>query len=459
MHIQLESIGPHHGHLIISIEPQDYAPKVEEKLKDLRKSARLKGFRQGAAPESMIRKLYADEIKMDLVQKTLNQAITDYQKSEGIDFLGDLLEIPDHSLTSDQSNFQFKFEVGLVPKVNPDTYLPEINLTRYKIGVTDQHIDEEIKHFLDRFSDQVAIQEPAKEGDILTIDAVELEGDQAKENGWKTNFTVILDELMGDGIRQELTGKEIGYHFHFNIREVEKNTDEASVRKYLLKIPQDQMEQLVVGDIFEGTLVEIKRKVPAELNEALYLKAFGPDSEIREENQLREHFRKMYEKHFDEESNNLLDLELVRAMVKTADLQYPDEFMAKWLKRTYNEWEKLSGHELEHELYHFKENMGWRLIREKIIKDKAIAIEYQDLVDAVLAELSKSFPVDQLSPEVQANFVRRMIDSEEKAMKYLADVQTRKALDWIKNQLTFAAEDVTMETFKEKVKHLHSHNH
>ncbi|MBK9109973.1 MAG: hypothetical protein IPM92_16800 [Saprospiraceae bacterium] len=46
----------------------------------MRKNAHIKGFRQGAAPEGMIRKLYSEDIKAEQLQKLINKSIEDYQR-------------------------------------------------------------------------------------------------------------------------------------------------------------------------------------------------------------------------------------------------------------------------------------------------------------------------------------------------------------------------------------------
>lgn len=71
MNTRFEPISEQHGYLNITLDQVDYMPQFNEELKKIRKNASIKGFRQGAAPEGMLRKLYGDGIKADLLQKKI----------------------------------------------------------------------------------------------------------------------------------------------------------------------------------------------------------------------------------------------------------------------------------------------------------------------------------------------------------------------------------------------------
>lgn len=459
MNIQLEPIGPQHSHLLVSLAPADYQPQIETKLKTLRKTARLKGFRQGAAPESMIRKLYEEEIKAELIQKLLNQSIQDYQKSEQLDFLGDLMDVPGHAISEDQEHYTFKFEVGLAPQIHADEILEKLTVSRFKILASENEINEEVKKFRHQYGEQLEVESPAIEADILNLDVKEMDQDQVKENGWTSSFSIILDDVLVDDLKNELIGKSKGDSFVFDIHHVEKELDEKSIRQYLLKIPADQDEQIVVNSIFQGTINSIKRKVPAELNEELLVKVFGPDTEIRNESLLKEYFSNEIEKYLEVESHKLLDIELVKEIVTAAHLTFPEDFMLRWLKKTYPEWNEKTDHEIAHDFLHFKESMSWRLIRDYLIKNRSIEIKYSDIIDSVIDEIQQRYPLGNLAPEMREQLAKRFLDTEEKVMKYMSETSTRKTLEWIKNHITIPVNEVDMQAFKDRVKHVTSHHH
>ena len=57
--------------LTISLDRKDFAPKVEEVLKNYRKTANVPGFRKGHVPIGMIKTQYEKSIIADEVSKLL----------------------------------------------------------------------------------------------------------------------------------------------------------------------------------------------------------------------------------------------------------------------------------------------------------------------------------------------------------------------------------------------------
>ncbi|MBK9108318.1 MAG: hypothetical protein IPM92_08075 [Saprospiraceae bacterium] len=459
MQIQLEPIGQQHHHLIITVEPSDYKPIVEEKLKTLRKNAHIKGFRQGAAPEGMIRKLYSEDIKAEQLQKLINKSIEDYQKENEVHFMGDLLEVPEKKVTDDQEHYQFTYEVGLAPKVETAQFINQLKAIKYQIDIDEKRIDEEVEHFRMQYADSKIVEGKVEKGDLVTLDAVELEHGMIKEYGWSSRFMIMVDDTLEESFYNHIIDKELGHSFHFNIQEVEKNLSEKDIRKYFLKIPEDQDQEIVVSNHFQGSIFEISRKHPAELNEELYIKAFGDTTDIRDEQALRDRFRADVEKYFDSESDKYLELELVKEIVDQSGLNLPDAFLKKWLQLAFEEWKGKSEHDLEHDYFHYREHMLWKLIRDAITVEQKLEINYNDVVDAVMEEMAQYYPIHQLSESMKADFVKRIIDNQEKAMKYYTSAQNKKVLQWIRNHINPTIEKISLESFREKIVHLNSHQH
>ena len=75
MNIQFENPDKVNGLLTLTIEKSDYAEKVEKTLKDYRKRAQVPGFRPGQAPMGMIQRQYGMSVKVDEINRLLNEKI------------------------------------------------------------------------------------------------------------------------------------------------------------------------------------------------------------------------------------------------------------------------------------------------------------------------------------------------------------------------------------------------
>lgn len=459
MNVRIEPIAEQHGFLCISIVPEDYMPKINSELKRIKKSAHIKGFRQGAVPDAMVQKLYGDELKADVLNKLLNQTIADYQKNNEVQFLGDLIETPQENQGVNDEQLEFRFEVGIAPKPDVSAFLPGIELVKYKVEIPEERIDEEIDHLKNRTGESMETEEPVSKDDVVEIDAVEMDGENIKVGGWRTQFPVSVGEFTHEKFMSSILGLKKSDQFEFNIHEVETNLSQKDINKYLLKLPEDQADVVIPGDHFQGTIVKIMRKKPAELNDDFYKKAFGPETTITNETELRQNLRQNLESYFDKECAKLLDIELVKKMVKHSGMKFPDQFLVKWLKATYEEWQSKEGHELEHELLHFKEGMSWKILREKILMEQNFNIKYEDVANIVIGEIKTQYPAIQLPDETWHELAKRSLSDKEKSMHYFIEAQNQKVLDWLKKEVKQTEESVSLEKFREKVKQINEHHH
>lgn len=459
MNITLEPISENHSYLTIQIDADDYKPQIEQELRRLRKNANIKGFRAGAAPEAMIRKLYGDGLKQDQIHKLLNSTIENYQKDNSIQFLGDLIPVNESSNNIDESALQFKFEVGIAPKPDLNQLMPELKTTRYKVLVPEDRIDEEVEHLLNRFGQSKESNEPIAHDDYVEFEAVELEGNVLKENGWTTQFPVLLNDQIQEGFKNLVLGKSKGDQLDFNVREIENELSEKDLDKYLLKLPEDSTPETRPGDQYRGTITKIMRKQKSELNEDFFKAAFGPETTINSEEELRAELRKNLENYFEDECSKLLDIELVKKLVKESKMNFPDDFLLKWLKQTYKEWNEKTGHDLDHEYLHFKEGMCWKLIREEILIKERLNVSFDEMANSVIDDIKRQYPGVQLPDDAWRDLAKRTLDNQEKAMHYYVEAQNRKALNWLRDQIQTEEQEMSLDQFREKVKAINEHKH
>ena len=81
MQVSVENTGGLQRRLTVQVPGQEIQQQVESKLKELSKSVRIKGFRPGRVPLSVVRQRYGKQVRLDIVnetmQRTLQQAIRD----------------------------------------------------------------------------------------------------------------------------------------------------------------------------------------------------------------------------------------------------------------------------------------------------------------------------------------------------------------------------------------------
>ena len=121
MQVTRKDLDPLNAEMVINITKEDYRQKVDDVLKNYKKTASIPGFRKGHVPMGMIKKQYEKAVIADEVNKLLKQEMDRYIKDEKLDLLGGPLPKNEKSsLDWDSQTLDFKFELGLAPKIKTD---------------------------------------------------------------------------------------------------------------------------------------------------------------------------------------------------------------------------------------------------------------------------------------------------------------------------------------------------
>src|SRR3982751_4726771 len=122
--VKVEDAGPGTKKVSVEIPQERIATKLAEQFKDLRKQAALPGFRPGHAPQKLIEKKFASDVK-DQVRRTLvSESYEQALEKNNLSVLGEpefdnaeAIQLPD----SGPLNFSFTVEV------QPEFTIPDLN--------------------------------------------------------------------------------------------------------------------------------------------------------------------------------------------------------------------------------------------------------------------------------------------------------------------------------------------
>ncbi len=467
MNISLNTTAVNHGKLSVFLKKEDFHPQINQEIDKIKKNAKIKGFRQGSVPTSMIQKLYGDDIKLDVVNKIINKAITDYQQDNNISFLGDLLPVsePMNLDSLNKEEIEFTYEVGIAPQVDLEQFISENTLTQYVVKISDQNANEEFDAFIRHFSELKEVDSAIESGDMIKMKILELENGQIKENGVESEFSIIYDELLHDDLKNKLTDAKKSDRFNIEIDKIEKNTDEKTIRRYFLKLNEDDNRE--VGNNFQAEIISISRKATPEINQDLFQKAYGPETEINSEEALREKLRQDVTDYYKGEADKMMLHEVSRLITHCKSLHYPDQFLKNWLGSTFDEWKQKSEEDFNHDLYHFKEGLNWQLFKRKITSTANLKVELNDVINIIISKYKAQIPGLNLPDEQWNQIALKALQEKEKAEEFYNEAVSGKMLEWLKDQLNKQEVEISVDDFKEKVKdlnrraqeHHHDHDH
>ncbi len=429
----------------IVIEKQDYETTVNETLKDYRKKANMPGFRKGMVPPGLIKKMYGKSAVAEEVNKLLGSELTKYISDENLNILGEPLpslteqSIVDFDSTADM---EFAFDLGLSPEIN---IVPENigELPYYEIIVDDQLIENQILGYTNRFGENIPA-EVAGEKEITIGDFVQLDSDgNFNEEGIAPlNVQISVQLIKDEAVQKLFIGSVVGDVIRFNPRTALQDDHEVT---HLLKIKHDDIDSADTD--FNFTINTINTFVPAEIDESLFKKIYGEETEINSVEDLREKIREELKSNLVYSSDYRFSIDAKEAFTKAASLKLPEEFLKRWLVETN---EKVTKEQIEEEFDHFRKDLEWTLIKSKLIKENEIRIEESD-IHSMARDMARmqfqQYGMANVPDEYLDNYANSILQNKEQKQKMAEKKIEDKVLELIKEKSGIEIKQVTQKEF------------
>jgi trigger factor len=449
-----QDVAPLHKHLNITVNKEDYLPTFEKSLKEYSKKANIPGFRKGMVPAGLIKKMYGNSLFVDEVLKTVDKEVFQYLENEKLDIFAQPLPV-DLNLgqldVNNPNNYTFTFEVGM----KPDFQLPDLSKEkpkRYKVQVTDEMVNEEAERLRTRYGNMTEPETVTNNDNVLNVTFVETDANGNEiENGIRKDNSLLV-KYFKENFRPNLIGK--------------KKDDTLQLK--LDDAFEGQEKEWVLNDLgidsatdrnFKITLTKIGLIEPRELNEEFFAQLF-PNEEIKTEDQFRQRIKDELQKQWDAESKNQLQHTIYHILLDHTHIDFPNEFLKRWLKTQEQNNQPKTDEEVENEFPHFLNQLKWTLITEKLTQQTTLKVEPDEIRQFAKQQLLGYMGMQALDEEQQ--WVRDYIDRMMKDRKYVEDaynrLQTQKIFDWAETQVNAVETPVSKEEFI-KMNEEHQHHH
>ena len=86
MNVALKNTDDVNAIVTVTVSKDDYAEKVEKKLKEYRRKANVPGFRPGMVPMGLVKKMYGKAVTAEEVNGVLSDALYNYIKEHLVDY-------------------------------------------------------------------------------------------------------------------------------------------------------------------------------------------------------------------------------------------------------------------------------------------------------------------------------------------------------------------------------------
>lgn len=291
MQVSVQSTGSLERRMEVSIPKEEIEQAVDERLKKVSRTARLKGFRPGKAPIKVIRQQFGAQVRQevlsDLVQSTFAQAVTEQKLTPAA---GPRIE-PISSAPGEDLKYSAIFEVY------PEVVLKQVDglaVTRPTAEVSEADIEAMVQNLREQRPLFEAVERESREGDRVTMDFEGRLDGKTFEGSEGTDVAVILGAgRMLKDFETGITGAKAGEHksvpvrypddyhnkdlagrtaeFSVQVKKVEEKQlpplDDAFCREY--GVNEGGVEQLLT-EVADNMRRELEANVRARLRQQLF---------------------------------------------------------------------------------------------------------------------------------------------------------------------------------------------
>jgi len=395
--IETEEVSSVVSEISVEVDVKRVDAAFARTVQDLRKTARVKGFRPGKVPANVVKQMYgeglAEEIERQLVRETLADAVE----------LAELQPVVEPQIEAETPAEGKAFRYKARIEVKPEIELPELSALsggRPRVEVGDEELLTELESLRERSVNWVEEDEEvlAADGHQVTIDFVGTIDGVAFEGGTAEGVDLELGSgRMIPGFEEQLVGAKSGEQRDLNV-----------------PFPEDYGNEELSGKdaVFAATVTAIKRKEMPELDDD-FAKDLGDEFETLDD--VREKIREGLSGQRQQASDHALHKSLLDDLVTRTSFDVPPTMVERQLENQLQQFEQqMQGRVPEPDLRARMSQMreeGWddakRRVQEGLLLEavaKAAELEAtEEEIDARLDEMAAGQGVDPKMMHDMAN--------------------------------------------------------
>jgi len=420
--------------ITITVYRNDFASKVDDVLKNYRKTANVPGFRKGYVPMGMIKKQYENAVTAEEVNKILQENLDKYLKDEKIAILGNPLPLMNNNLDWKSDSLDFSFELGLSPKFEIDLKTRK-KVIHYHILADDKMINEQLNNIQKQYGKIITKKVIKKEYEITA-------SFDSKENKIETTSTFTIDNIKGKKNKDLILESKPGTSITLEGKNLFDETEKA---QQLLGISKEAVSNLKGEIIIE--IKEVNERILADLNQELFDKIYKPGT-VKSEKELKLKIAEGIEKQLEQQSEQKLLNDVTEFLIKNTKFKLPEKFLVKWMQNSGKE--PLTADKAEEEYIKSEKGIRYQLIEGKIVADNNLQVKIEELKDFAKEMITMQMAqYGQPAPgeEEMKGIISRILSNREEKRRLQEQLMSKKLLKFYKENAPVKVKNINFESF------------
>ena len=220
--------------LTIDIAKEDYSEIERKKIADRRRTAEFKGFRKGMVPESLIRRVYGEQILAESVNEVVSKGLGDFIDDNKLRVLGEPLgsENQPEIEWKDGADFSFVFDIATYPEVNVEVAKTD-SVNKYAISASAKDKADMVGNLKKYYEDK-------------------------KENKTDEEIEKEIEERLASEYAQEAEWRLSKDIRDFYVEKTKFDLPEAFIKRWLFSANGGKVSKEQIETEFEGFLSDFR---------------------------------------------------------------------------------------------------------------------------------------------------------------------------------------------------------
>ncbi len=410
--------------ITIILPAEEVSKELDAAYRKLKTDVKLKGFRKGKAPRSILEKNYGEQIRAEVGETLVQSTYFDAVEQEKIDAVVHP-EITKH-IFSDDGTFIYEAEVDVRPRFELKNY-KGLEIEKPELVVEDAEVNEELERLRKEMAPLKSVADrPVRTNDIVIIDFQGFhDGERLKQVGGE-NFTVDVGAGRNG---EEFEGKLVGMRKH----------DEAV---HEIEFPADHKNPVLAGKKVEFKIMvqDVKERVVADLDDE-FAKDVGEEFSSLDDLKKYVKEKKLKEKE-DALQGDLAD-KIMKALLEEHDFEVPSRLVRyeieEHIKQTEESLQRqgitleAAGINLDEMAAQYKETATRRVRGDFILK----RISEQESIKLVDEDINNGLGRIAAQYNMSIDEVKKFFKKREDMLPLINELLNEKILKFLMDQADF----------------------
>ena len=427
MEIAVENLSDLTRKLTITLPKETVGPALDKAYAKINKEVKLKGFRRGKIPQSVLEKNFRDQIQAEVGEKLVQETYFEAVEKEGLEPVVHP-EIAEHRFPED-GTFVYVALVDIKPQIELKEY-KGLEVEKPVLTVGEEEVDKELT-LLQRH--QAALK-TAEEGHVIAMDDVAVVDFQGFHNG------KAMKEVRNENYSVDIGMNRLGKDFEEKLIGMKKG-DKAL---YEVDFPADYPNPLLAGKKveFKVDVKDVKVRAKPELDDE-FAKDIKP--ELTSLQALRDDIRARLQKAKDDALQGDLDDRIMHKLIELNPFEVPQRLVNYEIQEMLKQTEenlKRSGLSFEsaginlEELVEKNRDVAAKRVKGDFLLKKIAEVEEIKIADE---DIQRGYQRIADQYRMTLDEVKKYFQRREEILPFMNELHNEKVLNFLREQARFTS--------------------